>query len=66
LDLDGEIDTLKSSAAVGDGKVVYTLIKRTLGIWTNIKYEGKDRLERRQIAQDEYYEEMENVGLSLQ
>jgi dyslexia susceptibility 1 candidate gene 1 protein len=51
LDLAHEINSEESSASVGEGKVVFQLLKTQANIWETIKYTLDDRLQRRQEAE---------------
>ena len=61
LDLFDEIVSDKSVATVGEGKVTFQLLKKNVGFWKQIDYQGNDRFERRKRAQDEYLQEQEKV-----
>jgi dyslexia susceptibility 1 candidate gene 1 protein len=52
LDLWGEIDDEKSVVTVGNDQIVFQLFKQDPGIWPDIDYKGKDRLERRRHAEE--------------
>lgn len=53
LDLWGKIDSESSVASVGDGKVLFSLVKVDQGIWPSINYTDQDRLSRRLNAEQE-------------